>query len=202
MFAGTLTAKKGVVPLIDAWNSIGAAFPDVALHLFGKDGVSPAGGSMKEHLLERLAPELRSRVTFHGHVARQRVLGFLEEAAVAVFPSFAEAFPLAPLEAMAAGCPTIASALGSGPELISCGVDGLTVDPNESGQIGRAIALLLQDEAYARALGEGGRVKVVRAFSLEAMTITNLEFFATCIRRHAGVRFPTAAPSTGVASGC
>ena len=79
-----------------------------------------------EQRLDGFAPSVR----FHGAVPHPVVLSALASARVAVFPSFAEAFGLAPLEAMAHACPTIFSRRGSGPELICDGRDGLLVDPS------------------------------------------------------------------------
>jgi glycosyltransferase involved in cell wall biosynthesis len=183
LFSGTLTAKKGVIPLADAWVGVARRFPDATLHFIGKDGLGPAGGSMVEHLKDRLTADARCRVRFAGHLPRQQVLTELRTARVAVYPSFAEAFAIAPLEAMAAGCPTIGSALGSGPELIDDRVNGLTVDPHDVTQLESAICRLLDDELFARRLATGAREKVERFFTWRVMIPANIEFFAHCVAR-------------------
>jgi len=185
VFTGTLTEKKGVVQLVDAWRRVAPLFPEATLHLVGKDGTAPGGGSMTEHLqaqLDGLAPD---RVRFHGQVPHARVMELLAEARVTVLPSLAEAFAIAPLEAMAAGCPTIASALGSGPELIENGVDGLTVDPRQPGEIEHALCRLLADEGLAERLGHAGRRKVESRFSMAHLLTANVQFYEACIQRHA-----------------
>lgn len=187
VFTGTLTEKKGVIALIDAWPHVAQRVPQARLHILGKDGTAPDGGSMAAYLQRRLPRELSDGVRFAGHVSREQVLTELQNARVAVFPSYAEAFALGPLEAMAAGCPTVGTALGSGPELIQDGVDGLTVDPHDPAGMADALVRVLADEAFARTLASKGRDKVAREFSLDATLTANVEFFADCIDR-AGAR--------------
>jgi len=182
MFTGTLTAKKGVVPLVRAWPLVVARRRDAELHLFGKDGSTEGGGSMREYLESLVPRSARETVVFHGHVDRSTVLANLHSARAAVFPSYAEAFALAPLEAMAAGCPTISTRRGSGPEMIEHGRDGLLVDPDRPEEIAEAILSLLADDALARRLGAGGRRRAKEAFSLPAVLARNEEFYVGCIR--------------------
>jgi len=138
VFSGTLASKKGVVELLQAWPAVMARNPHAKLHLYGKDGKAPGGGSMQAYL-SRIAGEGFGRtVFFHGHVTRDEVLAATANAAVAVYPSFAEAFAFAPLEAMASACPTIYSKRGSGPELIRDGKDGILIDPSKPADITRS----------------------------------------------------------------
>lgn len=182
LFTGTLTAKKGVEPLVRAWPLVVARRRDAELHFFGKDGTAPQGGSMRAHLESLLPRSARDTVVFHGHVDRAAVLENLHSARAAVFPSYAEAFALAPLEAMAAGCPTVSTRRGSGPEMIQHGRDGLLVDPDRPEEIAGAILSVLSDDALARRLGAGGRRRAKEAFSLPSVLARNEEFYAGCIR--------------------
>ena len=185
VFSGTLTEKKGVIPLIDAWRTVVARVPDATLHMLGKDGVAPGGGSMREFLQQRLGDAANSGVHFAGHVAREVVLRHLRDATVAVFPSYAEAFAIAPLEAMSVGCPTIASARGSGPELIDNDVDGLTVNPHQPAEIAQALCRLLSNESAAAAMGERGRRTIADRFSLEVLLPKNVAFYDHCTAQFA-----------------
>jgi glycosyltransferase involved in cell wall biosynthesis len=186
VFTGTLTAKKGVIPLIDSWPAVRARVPAARLHLYGKDGVSPQGNSMMEFLQDRLSGECRASVTFHGHVERPAVMIALAKARVAVFPSFAEGFAWAPLEAMAAGCPTIYTRTGSGPELMVDGRDGLLVTPDQPTEISEAIVRVVSDDRVAERLSHAGRARVVNTFSLEKLLPANEAFYAGVIREFSG----------------
>jgi glycosyltransferase involved in cell wall biosynthesis len=179
VFTGTLVAKKGVFSLIRAWPRVREVCRDAELHLFGKDGRMSNGESVTACLKTQLGKQ-SGDVHFHGHVARTTLNRVLSQAAVAVFPSYAEAFANAPLEAMACGCPTIYSLHGSGPELITHGETGLLIDPNEPSQIADAIIQLLTDARLANTLGKAGRKHVNTEFSTEKMLERNLAVYSSC----------------------
>lgn len=180
VFTGTLTAKKGVRPLIEAWPLVLARVPHAELHLYGKDGRSEYGGGMRDELCSRLPVAAAGRVHFHGHVSVGEVLDALGEARAAVFPSYAEAFAHAPLEAMAAGCPTVYTTRGSGRELITPEHDGLLVDPDDRMAIATALVRLLTDDSLALRLGEAGRATVAERFSVERLVAMSTQFHARC----------------------
>lgn len=185
VFAGTLTAKKGVVPLVQAWPAVLEASPSAQLHLFGKDAGAEDGRPMVDVLTGLLPDHARPSVRFHGHVDRERVQSEFASCRLAVFPSFAEAFSMVPLEAMAHGCPVIYSNRCSGPELIDSGRDGLLVDPGQPVQIAEAIVSLLRDHAACGRIGAAGRNTVLKRFSTGILLARNERFYAECISRHA-----------------
>jgi glycosyltransferase involved in cell wall biosynthesis len=183
LFTGTLTPKKGIVSLIEAWPEVQAAFPDAELHLVGGDGRVADGLPASAMLRNKLGSFLGHTVHYHGYLPRERVLALLASARLAVFPSFSEAFALAPMEAMAHGCATVYTRLASGPELIEDGRTGLLVDPREPHQIAAALIRLLADPPLADRLAHSGREHVCRHFSLEAMSRKNEEFYLACLGR-------------------
>lgn len=183
IYSGTLTYKKGVVPLIQAWPQVLAKQPNAKLHVYGKDGQTIEGKSMQEMLFSQLNSDEQRTVKFHGHTDRQDLLNALREARVGVFPSYAESFGLAPAESMAAACPTIYSQRGCGGELVRDGQDGLLVDPDQPKQIADAILRILQDDRLAEELGTAGVRRIREKFSLEAVLPKNLAFYHDCIQR-------------------
>jgi glycosyltransferase involved in cell wall biosynthesis len=179
VFTGTLSAKKGIFSLIDAWPSVVARRRDAELHIYGKDGRTE-GQRTSEFLAARLPADVRQTVFFHGAVAREVVMDVLGSARVAVFPSRAEAFAFAPLEAMACGCPTIYSTRCSGPELIDHDRDGLLIDPDDRQAISSAIVRMLDDDALAGRLGAAGAAKVRSRFATELIIPEILAFYERC----------------------
>jgi len=182
VFSGTLTPKKGIISLIQAWPSVLEGCPKARLDVFGKPGRTDAGKPMEEFLISTLPPSTRHTVHFHGHVESRRLQSAFRSAAVAVFPSYAEAFALAPMEAMAEGCPTIYSRRASGMELIQHGQNGLLVNPDNVPEIGRSIVEVLQSPSLGLAIGEAGRKHIEACFSLSAMLPKYVEFYLDCIR--------------------
>lgn len=167
VFTGTLVAKKGVVPLIESWREVVHSCPSARLHVYGKDGVAPNGESMQSYLCSLLDESQRDTVHFYDHVTRETLQTALSSARLAVFPSYAEAFAIAPMEAMVCGCPTIYSRRGSGPELIRDGRDGLLIDPDDHAGLSAAIVQVLSDDDLAGRLGTGGRRRILDCFTIE-----------------------------------
>jgi glycosyltransferase involved in cell wall biosynthesis len=135
-FAGRLGPQKAVGVLLAALSDL----PDVALVV--------AGDGPERSALERRAGELalEGRVRFLGSVPRGTVLRLFRAADVSVLPSAWENFPHTVVEALAVGCPVIATAVGGVPEVVRDGVNGLLVPPNDPGALRAALARFLGDE--------------------------------------------------------
>ncbi|MFH0958181.1 MAG: glycosyltransferase family 4 protein [Pseudomonadota bacterium] len=84
---------------------------------------------------------------------------------VFVLPSVTEGCPNILMEALAAGVPCVATAVGAVPELIEDGISGLIVQPGDSSGLAQAVDKILGDNKLAKTLGEGGRQKM-KVFSL------------------------------------
>jgi glycosyltransferase involved in cell wall biosynthesis len=179
VFAGTLTRKKGIFSLLDAWPLVRNAYPGARLDVYGKDTTDDRGRSVREALEARAL----AGVSFRDQVALEDLLDVFARARVAVLPSYAEGFSLSPLHAMEAGCPVVGSRRGSGPEAIEEGVSGLLADPDRPEEIAQAIGRILEDDALARSLGEAGRRRVHEEFSLEAVLAANEDFYRACLAR-------------------
>lgn len=135
-------------------------------------------------------------LNFHGHVTREKIFHALQTARLAVFPSYAEAFALAPMEAMACGCATVYTRRASGPELIEHNKTGLLVDPDQPGEIADAIIHLLTDDDLTRRLGDAGRKRIQEKFSIQAMVAENETFYRNCVSNFADGTSPRSAART------
>jgi glycosyltransferase involved in cell wall biosynthesis len=86
-----------------------------------------------------------------------------------VLSSRTEALPNVVLEAMAAGLPVAATAVGGVPEMVTPGRTGWLAKPADPAALAAALARLLGDPEQCRDLGRAGRRRVERDFSLSAM---------------------------------
>ncbi len=181
VYSGTLARKKGVIPMIAAWPTVRRICPEAELHVYGKDGRTESGQSMRDFLISTLPEFCRDSVHFHDHVGRQELLGNLRRARAAVFPSYAEAFAMAPLEAMSQGCPTIHTTRSSGPEMIRHEQDGLLVEPDRPEEIAGAMIRLLTNDELAASLGQAGWRRVRDNFADDCVMSRNLDFYHHCV---------------------
>ena len=123
------------------------------------------GGGRRQAEMEQLAAELGldQRVHFLGN--RGDVPDLLRAMDIFVLPSHSEGVSLALLEAMAAGLPVIASAVGGLPEVVRHGENGLLIPARDP----EALARLLADPDWARELGEQARRDIQAHYSLERL---------------------------------
>lgn len=181
VFSGTLMRLKGVFSLIKAWNIVHIKIPEAHLHIYGKNSFD-SNGSVLEQLQAMLADNAKDTVTFHGHVDQKVLCESLLKAKLAVFPSYTESLGMAPLEAMAAGCPTIFTKAASGPEVISDMVDGILIDPDQPAEIADKILFCFQNRKKAKRLGENGYKKVVEKFNLNDIITQNETMYRQIIK--------------------
>jgi glycosyltransferase involved in cell wall biosynthesis len=88
---------------------------------------------------------------------------------VLAVPSRVEAFPLVILEAMLAGRPVVASAVGSVDEAVTDEVTGLLVPPDDPAALAAALGRLVGDADLRVRMGARGRERAVERFSIDAM---------------------------------
>ena len=101
-----------------------------------------------------------------GH--RDDIMSVLDAADALLHPSRADAFPTVLLEALAAGVPIVASAVGGIPEIVEDGRTGLLVDPPfEHAAFAAPLARLLADRDLRRALARRGRERFDAEFTAE-----------------------------------
>ncbi len=191
VFSGTLIEKKGVIKLVEALKSMHSKGIDFTAHLCGKDTFNDKRGSMQEHLLSLMDEALKAKIFFRGHITKEELYSLYSTATVAIFPSYAEAFAMAPLESMICACPTIFTKLGSGPEVIEDGKDGLLINPDSPEEIENALVKVIKNRELAKTIGEAGRKKVKQFFLNEIYTKKTVEFYSKLIEEQQHKRYIT-----------
>jgi len=123
-----------------------------------------------------LRAELEAQAEGLGLLGRVRFLGIrsdvpelLAASDVFVLPSRYEGHPLSAMEAMAAGRPVIATAVGGVPEVVRDGVTGLLVPPGDAVALAGAIGRLGRDEGLRQEMGRRGGLLAAEAFDVSRM---------------------------------
>ncbi|HEY7676706.1 MAG TPA: glycosyltransferase [Candidatus Methylomirabilis sp.] len=180
-----LRQGKGHPDLLAAAADVLPRFPDVSLALVGE-------GNLRAGIEEAVARYgLDARVRLLGR--RDDVPALLAAADLFVLPSHEEGLPNALLEAMAHGVPVIATAVGGTPEAVEDGVSGLLVPPRDPGALAKAMTALLSDPPAARRLGQMGRARVARSFTLDRMVKETEDLYCALLNKPGR----GAAPGTG-----
>jgi glycosyltransferase involved in cell wall biosynthesis len=142
----------------------------VALRTIPDLTVLIAGAGDNQYRAELIA--LTEALQLEGHVrflgARRDVADLLAVCDVFALTSVSEGASMTILEAMAASCPVLATAVGGNIELVVPGMTGLLVPAGNVPGIAAALVELLTNTEKARALGAAGRRRVAERFSRQA----------------------------------
>ena len=106
--------------------------------------------------------------SFHPSDAELRRL--YSASAALLYPSRYEGFGLPPLEAMACGCPVVATRVGAIPEYAVDHGNALLVEPGDVAGMAERLEHLLRDAALSQRLSEGG-MRTVEAFSVRRAAV-------------------------------
>jgi glycosyltransferase involved in cell wall biosynthesis len=153
LFVGRLASKKGVEYLIRAFPDVLARHPNARLVVVGD-------GPCREQL-EALSSQLRlgECVRFAGAQPPTALPRLYRASRVFVLPSVVamsgdtDGLPVVLLEAMAAGCPLVGSAVGGIPDVVINGRTGLLVEPGAPAALAAAINQVLESPAQAERMG-------------------------------------------------
>jgi len=172
---GNLEPRKNLARLIEAFAAI-AFEPGVTakLVLVGKS-------KGQEAPLARLVEQhgLRERVVFTGFVEEDQLVLLYNRAALFIYPSLYEGFGLPPLEAMACGCPVVASNVTAIPEVL--GDAALLVDPTSVHAMAEAMRAVLRRDELARDL-RGRGLRQAALYSWARVAERTREVYADAIR--------------------
>jgi glycosyltransferase involved in cell wall biosynthesis len=152
---------KGLNYLIEALTILAPEFPDLRLEVAGD-------GSLRGDLEQNCRQlGVSGIVSFLGW--REDLPSVMAGWDVFVLPSLDEGFGVAALEAMAAGLPVIASAVGGLCELVQNGETGWLVPPAAPAELAQRVRELIHDGLMREAMGIAGRQRALHLFPISRM---------------------------------
>src|SRR3972149_5280591 len=158
---GRLSPEKGYGFFLKAAHEVSEKKKD-CFFLFAGDGI-------QTHALEEQARSLgiKDRVIFAGK--RSDIPEVLSAMDLFILSSLTEGQPMALLEAMAAGTPSVATSVGDAPKILKAGEAGLIVPPSDSQGLAEGILQLLDDPALAARLSMAAARTVEESYSSNRM---------------------------------
>ncbi len=172
-----LRPEKAHEALLDAAAALTGRRPDLNLK-FLVIGEGPRRDAL-EAIREALG--LTQQVLFLGR--RHDIPELLHLSHVLVLPSHpaVETLPLAVLEAMAAGVPVVASAVGSVPDIIEDGWNGKLIAPADADGLDRAICHIFDKGQETQQIIRRARETIENRYTAERMTSKYAELFETLV---------------------
>ncbi len=154
VFCGRVGQRKGAFDLIKAFANLPTELKDCSQLILAGDGDLEQARQLVESL------NLTQHVTFLGWIDAQAREALLQKADVFILPSYNEGLPMALLEAMGWGLPSITTPVGGIPELVTSSKNGVLVTPGDIQQLSEAIQSLIENETLRLSLGNAARQTV------------------------------------------
>lgn len=151
LFVGTITYHKGLHILIEAMREVVKVIPGAKLLIAGS-----GSGVYRDSLVRKIeAGFLSNNIEFIGHKDNREILKLMNEVDLVVVPEQwdSEFGPVVLIEAKLAAKPVVASKIGSIPEYVHDGIDGILSEYNHPEDFAQAILNLLRDKDKSVMLG-------------------------------------------------
>lgn len=149
LFVGQLSVRKGIGYLLKAFRQ--AKLPGARLVFVG---------SATHETKALLGNDPLDDVEFIGALSREQVAAQMSRASVMVLPSVEEGLAMVQAQALACGCPVIATVNSGAEDLFEDGKEGFIVPARDADSIARALTLLYRDRDLLHAMSQVGRQRM------------------------------------------
>lgn len=180
VFAGRLSAEKGVVNLLRAWRTWGDSAPHLKI----------AGDGELRPELERMSVGLR--VQFLGQLNADDAQAAIAGAKLLILPSeWFEGFPMVLREAFALGTPVAVSDIGPLPSIVRDDVSGVVFQPASPESLLREVRAVWDTPGLLERLGQGARSEFDAKYTEKANYATLMAIYQKAIDANRGIQWAT-----------
>lgn len=187
LFVGRFDLLKGGDLILQAFRIIGAQHTTISLCFVGPDrGVMIENNKIDiKRYLEKFVPEsdIKNRMQFLGHCDHNQISDLRKKALVTVVCSRYETFSIALVESLAAGCPTVATAVGGMKEIIIDDFNGLLAEPESAESIAEKVLMLISDPEKMQRLSKNAIEDCKKRFSPEVVAAQTVEYYQSVLAR-------------------
>ena len=162
LYVGRLSPGKGVEILIRAFGKLKHSYPHARLVIAGE--ITPEG----ERLQALVNQYQIEGINFVGYASKEMLAQLYQAASFSVVPSlWFDNTPMSVYESQSYARAVIASRIGSLPEQVIDGVNGLLFDPGDPEDLKEKMAILLDDPLKSQAMGQYARERLAAELSPE-----------------------------------
>lgn len=184
LYFGALVKKKGLYDLAEIFSLLVEILPEAKLVIAGRDSLDKEKNKSAWAVFEELlTKKAREKTEYLGQLAYDRIHECIESSALCVFPSYAEAFPVSWLEAMACGKPVVAYDIGWAEEVVKNNITGCLVKAGDTRSFAKTLAQLLRNSKNVAKLGMEARRRVEDHFSNEIIANQSVEWYQRIISK-------------------
>ena len=160
-WVGRMTGVKRTDDVLESLRLLRGRGIDAVLLLVGD-------GPDRDHVEQR-ASELGivRNCLFLGY--QEDVSGWYRAFDAMILPSANEGTPVVVIEALAAGCPVVATSVGGVPDVVREGVDGFLVPPRDTEALAERLLRLAEDPELRARMGAAGRESVPSRYAVERL---------------------------------
>jgi glycosyltransferase involved in cell wall biosynthesis len=160
-FVGRLSVQKGIKYMLEAFRIVSQKFDNIKLLIVGK-------GELEKFIIEFINENnLQKKILLGGF--REDIPDIMRTIDVLLLPSLWEGFGIVLIEAMASGKPCVATDISSIPEIISDGLNGFLVPPENSEGLAKALINLISNKELAEKFEKEGLQIVNERFTMKRM---------------------------------
>lgn len=170
LFIGAIAKHKNISVILEAFQKVINKIPHKIVIAGSKDSGMPSDENINK-ILSTIPPD---RIEFTGKISDEDLIRLYNTSDFFIFPSIYEGFGLPLLEAMACGCPIIASKASSIPEV--CGDSAIYFDPYSSEELSTRILEMANNEALKNELAQKG-IRRAKEFSWRKASDMHIEVF-------------------------
>lgn len=172
LYVGKLSAHKGADLLPEIARRLGRGAPPILI----------VGDGPLEESLRSSGPEVRVL----GRVPNEEVIALMQRAIALITPArWPEPLSRTHLEALAAGCPIVATDTGGTREVVAAGETGFLTAVGDVEAMAAHLRALASDNALHTRMTTASRERAARLFDLEAVTNRHLAVYRAAMDRNA-----------------
>ena len=163
LFVALLCEGKGLLILLDACGKLAARGVPFQLNVMGRFESEEFEARVRRRIAEL---KIDDKVNFLGVITGADKFAVFHKSDVMCHPTYFDTFPVVLLEAMGCGIPVVASRWSGIPSIVDDGKTGLLVDLHDPDGVADRVEDLAKNPQLRQELGEAGREKFLRDFTL------------------------------------